>query len=921
MRGIWRVGFLALVASSASAAGVERLSAAFDAYLPGEALSQKGVNGTVTLGEETSVTNVVAGARSAMAFEGRVRFDAASASAGNVETIDFSFRAPALDASLPPEEPSLGAFAPSLIDGQPGYYGWGDGRWQALFAAGAAPVEGNWIEARCEVKTVDGAERFVSYLVKDGTGAWSRCATAAGRTWFAAGVSAERRGVGFEGRGTFAALAGTDETVDLGPVYRWIGGAAGDWNDAANWMSNGVHGAGVPGAGSYAFVTGPVSLTNGAERALVHSLAVENGAEVLSGAFETSIELDTSRPQLGKRIAPTVGSFMGASSAYDYVWERAAPSSSSFEVFSRADSFTPGEGDLCQWFRLTARQNGATKLQRTFYFSRLPVLYLTTDDGATPSKNKEEHKGRVTMQGNAEWKSPYEGKMTIKVRGNSTSGYAKKPWKVKLDKKAEVFGMPKSKHWVLLANYLDETNLRDKLAYDFGARLGVLAMKSTWVECVLNGEWQGLYQICEHIRIDKNRVDVFDWEGEAEDRGESEENFSWVDPATDDITGGYLFELDGRDDEKSEFRITSGGLKDMLVKVKSPEFLCTNPTMMNWCRGCLQGYFDAVASADGYAAGRHWSELCDTDSMVGYFLAMEMCGNIDASALSRYCYKDRGEKIVFGPVWDFDADMGNNARDQSGWGTPDRRAPGRWMVQSGSAAFYKEWADDPWFCTRMRTFYWKTARAEFEKMYAGGATGEGLIGDYRAYLKEAGAANEARWPRQMSKDAQGQTIPNYGFDGGIEELKAFLRARLAWMDAQFADVPKLMASLKGATGGSPSGSPYTRDEATLPVTLEGADANGTFVYLGRAPHAVFTVGGTAVTHVGVYVNGLKVGEPVALAADRRLDVRLPLAAFTAEKDEENCLSVVGFDANGQVVARNYFLATIDRRGAFLLRIR
>ena len=46
----------------------------------------------------------------------------------------------------------------------------------------------------------------------------------------------------------------------------------------------------------------------------------------------------------------------------------------------------------------------------------------------------------------------YEGPMEIKGRGNSTWGYPKKPYALKLEEKDEILGMPSHKRWILLAN-------------------------------------------------------------------------------------------------------------------------------------------------------------------------------------------------------------------------------------------------------------------------------------------------------------------------------------------------------------------------------------------------------------------------------------------------------------------------------------
>ena len=83
-----------------------------------------------------------------------------------------------------------------------------------------------------------------------------------------------------------------------------------------------------------------------------------------------------------------------------------------------------------------------------------------------------------------------------------------------------MFGMSegeKSKHWVLLANYLDESLMRNTLAYDMSGEMGMEHLSTVWVEVVMNGEHVGNYQFCENIRVDEDRVDIIDWESYAED--------------------------------------------------------------------------------------------------------------------------------------------------------------------------------------------------------------------------------------------------------------------------------------------------------------------------------------------------------------------------------------------------------------------
>ena len=61
----------------------------------------------------------------------------------------------------------------------------------------------------------------------------------------------------------------------------------------------------------------------------------------------------------------------------------------------------------------------------------------------------------------------------IRVRGNSTAIFPKKPYRIKLDKKTSLFGYKKSKNYVLLADYLDGSKMHNYSALMFSKLLSI----------------------------------------------------------------------------------------------------------------------------------------------------------------------------------------------------------------------------------------------------------------------------------------------------------------------------------------------------------------------------------------------------------------------------------------------------------------
>lgn len=887
--------FALSLAGCALQAAESAFSASFGEYSPGEALGEKGARGgTWRVAEGAMATNVVECARAAMDYKGAVSFAASSSCTGNVERVKLAVFVDALQKMDIFATGGAAGLMPVMHDDDvPGFLVWGSGVWHRVTAEGAAPEEGAWLDVCVEFKTVNGV-RLVGYLVKRPDGEWARCRTREGaREWFLAGECAARREVEYFGRGKFAELEGSDEVEAAPPVYNWIGGTAGDWNDATCWESGGVVGAGVPGAGSLAFVTNAVEMTKDGERASLKSLVVADGASLVGGAVTTDVELKVNRVRAGVKMEASVGRFFGVEPDYSFSWRRGTWAKAwEAGAIEHERAYTPSEGDYGKWLRFVVSNAVEAVYAKEVFVSSLPVCYLTTDDGAAPTSQKEVHSGGLFVQGNDEFKKQYDGRLEFRVRGNTSSSHPKKSYKLKLEEKEKLFslGEKKDRHWVMIASYNDMSLLRNKMAADFANEIGSKGMRSTWVDCVLNGEYMGTYLFSESIRISSDRVDIFDWEDAAADFGASETDFSAIDaalaadPDAVDISGGYLFEFDVTYDEPSKFKTTSGNLV-VATMLHKPEQLCTSARMMDWCQRYLQNYWDACTSATHLSGeGRHWSEYSDVDSMVNYWLVNEMHGNLDAYQKSRYAYIDRGGKLMWGPVWDFDYASASVA-------IPTAQQPDVWFCSNDdwtasantwntsswrnftSSCVYKEWASDPYFCMKAWERYWQI-REKFVELSAPGGTVERAS----RRLERSLAVNDARWSR--SRD--------HASDASI--YRDFLRRRVDWMDAQFKDVPTLMASLKS----SGQTVPYFADDAVITPTA-GGDRRIT-------ASAVVTAGAT---QVEVYVNGRLLGRYQADGGAIG-DVPVPRAMLERE-GRLNCVAFVAYNSRNAIVARNYCL--------------
>ena len=305
------------------------------------------------------------------------------------------------------------------------------------------------------------------------------------------------------------------------------------------------------------------------------------------------------------------------------------------------------------------------------------AIYVNTESGKMDAIHADkEHKESGTIliidkDGNVQ----YEGDLDyIKGRGNSTWNHEKKPYNIKLDSKADLFGMGKHKSWCLLANATDASMIRNQLAYDLARKLGIMTTSETFqTELYANGEYMGLYLITEKVDIGENRIDIYDLEGETEDVNDKDldeykraGDYNTTLPNTKkyvsipndpkDITGGYLLELEKLyryPDEISGF-VTN---RHQAVVVKTPEYASKN--QVKYISGYYQEFENALYSQTGYnSLGKHYSEYIDVDSLARMYIMLEFTASFDSCSSSFYLYKDKGGKLVAGPCWDYDNSLG-----------------------------------------------------------------------------------------------------------------------------------------------------------------------------------------------------------------------------------------------------------------------
>jgi spore coat protein CotH len=397
-------------------------------------------------------------------------------------------------------------------------------------------------------------------------------------------------------------------------------------------------------------------------------------------------------------------------------------------------------------FNLTSPK-GLTKTYRVIIkvFTGLPILYITTSTGADVTSKEVYMNGSVVIDPNNGFPQTVTTiPMQIKGRGNSTwANYPKKPYKIKLNSKTAMLGMPAAKDWALLANYNDKTMMRTKLAFELGRRIGAdFTPQSRFVEVFLNGKYWGNYQLASTVEIHDNRVNIKELK-------------------TADITGGYLLELDYRMDALTTWKTN----KNLPFTLKDPEELA--PDQLNYIKAYIQDTENALYSATWTDPVNGYAKYIDPDSFMRWYAVEEIVKNQDSWDFSSiYYHKNAGSKLGMGPIWDFDISMGNCDYSPS-------RLPESWYTRN--AVWMIRLAQDPGWNLKWRAKWTAMRNKEVQQLLAD-------IDTYSAYLKLSAAQNFKRWPI-LDKYVYPNAVVLGDYDKEVAYLKDFMTKRIAWIDA------------------------------------------------------------------------------------------------------------------------------------------
>jgi hypothetical protein len=248
----------------------------------------------------------------------------------------------------------------------------------------------------------------------------------------------------------------------------------------------------------------------------------------------------------------------------------------------------------------------------------------------------------------------YEGMILTELQGFTGPYYPKKNYDFDLvaadstEIDTVLLGLPSENDFILKAEYLDYSLMKNAITYEMSRRMGRYAPRTMYCEVILNGEYIGVYTLTEKIKRDDNRVDIAalnpdDTIGEA-------------------LTGGYIIEINENgypNDWNSLYDAINYATCQLPVAYKMvyPKMEELAASQFNYIHGYVDSFENALYGnnfLDTVAGYRHFISV---KSFIDFMIVNEFSANYDSYGRSTFLYKEKstdGGQLNIGPPWDYD---------------------------------------------------------------------------------------------------------------------------------------------------------------------------------------------------------------------------------------------------------------------------
>ncbi len=431
-------------------------------------------------------------------------------------------------------------------------------------------------------------------------------------------------------------------------------------------------------------------------------------------------------------------------------------------------------------------RGGDLKAQVELTESNLPIVTINTNGLSIPDEPKITTDMRIVFNPNGLTKPTdtaniYFGKVGIETRGSTSQSLSpKKPYSIEFrdsvgnNREVALFkGWTKIEDYALTAPYTDKSLIREALTYHLAGTIMPYAPKTRFCELILNGNYQGIYQITESIkrkRLGISKADSLATSGDA-------------------LTGGYILKIDKTTGEptgistgfNSQIIGANGQKTYYLYHYPKPEDI--KPAQVTYIKALVRE-FEAVMNGDKFDDDTEgYAKYFDVETLIDYCIMNELTNNVDGYRLSTYFFKDKNSinpKFKMGPVWDYNITLGN-ANYCSGGET------NVWAYQFNDRCPSDYWGVPFWF---EKLFSDAKFKKKFKERWEFLRQNQlstphimGAIDSFTTLLSAAQQRNFTKW-NILNTYVWPNLKVNGSYTGEITYLKDWLTLRLFWLDGQ-----------------------------------------------------------------------------------------------------------------------------------------
>ena len=371
-------------------------------------------------------------------------------------------------------------------------------------------------------------------------------------------------------------------------------------------------------------------------------------------------------------------------------------------------------------------------------YADLPRIVIETKSFAGIRDRETVHPSLLQIYGESGPESEVL-ELMVHGRGNSSFKMPKYGLKLEFTDKLALLGMPASRDWVLVANFGDKTHLRNYMMTRLSEWLHVrYTPRCRFVEVYLNRKYMGLYLLMESVKVAKERVNI----------------------SENDTT--FLFEKEGEKKIDSPF---FRSCFDDPYHIRYPKNVSQESMDLLRDHICdFENYVQHARSSDSGGV----SKWVDMDDFMPYYWVQEFSKNEDANyGRSIFMTWQKGGKIHFGPLWDFDLAFGNESYVQN-------QGPDEWYIRRYRLFGKIFW--DPGVVEAARQ-YWLEHRETFHAL-------ADSVPLYEEIIAKAVKNEYRRWPIITNTENWALKDPYDSYDEGISVMLEWMEQRFQWIDAE-----------------------------------------------------------------------------------------------------------------------------------------